>query len=53
MRLPLKKGEYPHPLLHMTDWEKQQDTPKSERIQCLKDAITNLKTAIEILERYL
>ncbi|HFC46793.1 MAG TPA: hypothetical protein ENJ63_02805 [Dissulfuribacter thermophilus] len=49
----LKKGEYAHPLLHIVGWEQEQDRPKAERIQCLKDAIVNLKTAIEILERYI
>ena len=49
----LKKGEYAHPLLHISGWEDQRDTPKAERIQCLKDAVSNLKTAIEIVERYI
>ncbi|OCC14960.1 putative helicase [Dissulfuribacter thermophilus] len=49
----LKNGQYAHPLLHISDWDQMNKGPKSERIEDLRDAIVNLKTAIEVLERYL
>jgi len=50
----LKKGEYAHPLLHLSEWsEEAESLSKSERIENLQDAIINLRTAIDIVERFL
>ncbi len=49
----LKKGEYPHPLLHVDSWTSNElHHAKAERIESLKDALMNLKVAIEIVERF-
>ncbi len=50
----LEKGQYAHPLLHIQNWPgKEVESPKAERIENLNDALINLKTAVEIVERFL
>ncbi len=51
----LKKGEYAHPLLHVEGWSLGEgDLPvKAERIENLRDALMNLKSAIEVVERFI
>jgi len=43
---------YPHPLLHLPDF-REQPVPVSERVVNLQDALLNLKTAIEQIQRFL
>ena len=50
----LERGEYPHPLLHLDQWDSSgPPLPKGERIVNLQDAVDNLKAAIAAVERYL
>ncbi len=50
----LEKGQYAHPLLHIRNWQGNEvESTKAERIENLNDALINLKTAIEIVERFL
>jgi len=50
----LKKGEYPHPLLHLSGWpQKDEYFGKAEKIENLKDALENLRAAMEVVERFI
>ncbi len=43
---------YPHPLRHLAGF-REQDEPKSEKIENLQDALVCLKTAIRQVERFM
>ena len=44
---------YPHPLLHMDEWQNNQAPAVNERAENLSQAITHLRTAITQVERFL
>lgn len=44
---------YPHPLLHLPDWKEQDAGPRCERVENLRDALENLKTAMDQVKRFM
>ncbi len=44
---------YPHPLLHLPDWEEGRGGVKAERIENLQGALENLETAMAQVKRFL
>lgn len=44
---------YPHPLLHLPDWQEGRDRTKAERIVNLQASLDNLKSAMEQVKRFL
>lgn len=44
---------YPHPLLHLPDWQEGRDGTKAERIENLQSALDNLSTAMDQVKRFL
>jgi hypothetical protein len=44
---------YPHPLLHVPDWEEGRGAVRAERIENLQAALENLETAMTQVKRFL
>ena len=47
-----RKADYPHPLLHLDDWQ-EPVLPASEKVENLSSALNRLQNAIVQVERFL
>lgn len=52
-RFETKETNYWHPLLHLEDEKRYDDSPKSERVSNLQDAMENLSLALRQVKRFL
>jgi len=45
--------DYPHPLLHLKEWDEDKSGTRCEKIDCLGAALENLETAIARVRKYM